>query len=234
MITLYVFGNAFGLADPSPFVVKAHGLLRMAGIAYNTELANFKKAPKGKFPVVNDNGKIVPDSTLIRFHLETAHGIDFDSGMSESERGAAWAFEKLCEDQLYWAIVDERWMNDTNFEKGPRHFFDSAPAIIRPLIVAIIRRKVRKNLHAQGWGRFTREEKRLIAGRAMAALASYLKDREFLGGAQPCGADASVYATISGFLTEFFQSDIRQEVLKHPVLVEYANRMKARYFSEIT
>jgi len=32
MITLYSFGPAFGLPDPSPFVTKAATLLKMAGL----------------------------------------------------------------------------------------------------------------------------------------------------------------------------------------------------------
>ena len=37
MITLYTFGPAFGLPDPSPFVMKAEVLLKMAGLPYRTD-----------------------------------------------------------------------------------------------------------------------------------------------------------------------------------------------------
>src|SRR5436190_8140000 len=37
MITLYTFGPAFGLPDPSPFVTKVEVLLKMAGLAYGTD-----------------------------------------------------------------------------------------------------------------------------------------------------------------------------------------------------
>ena len=45
--------------------------------------------------------------------------------------------------------VHARWMDDGNFAKGPREFFGSVPAPLRPLVIAIIRRKVRSALHAQ-------------------------------------------------------------------------------------
>ena len=50
MITLYTFGPAFGLPDPSPFVTKVEVLLKMAGLAYGTNTTGFRRAPKGKLP----------------------------------------------------------------------------------------------------------------------------------------------------------------------------------------
>jgi hypothetical protein len=47
MITLYTFGPAFGLPDPSPFVTKVEVLLKMAGLAYRTDTTGFRQAPKG-------------------------------------------------------------------------------------------------------------------------------------------------------------------------------------------
>jgi len=70
MITLYTFGPAFGLPDPSPFVMKAEVLLKMAGVPYRTDTTGFRKAPKGKLPYIEDGGEIISDSTFIRFHLE--------------------------------------------------------------------------------------------------------------------------------------------------------------------
>lgn len=233
MLTLYTFGPAFGLADPSPFIMKAHVLLKMAGLDYATAPADFKKAPKGKFPVLEDDGQLVPDSTLIRFHIEKKYGFDFDVGVSAEARAAAWAFEKLCEDQLYWALVHERWMIDANFDKGPRNFFNKAPALIRPVIVRMIRNKVRKNLHGQGFGRYDAAEKLAVAGKAIQAISDYLAQRPYLGGDHPCGSDAAVFATVSGLLTPYFDSAINDEARKHPVLVDYATRMKARYFPEM-
>ena len=45
MITLYVFGPAFGLPDPSPFVTKAETLLKMAALPYRTQTGGRTKAP---------------------------------------------------------------------------------------------------------------------------------------------------------------------------------------------
>ena len=133
MITLYSFGPAFGLPDPSPFVSKAELLLKMARLPYTIDTHGFRKAPKGKLPYIVDDGEAVADSTFIRWHLEKKYHIDFDRGLNAEQRAIAWAFEKMLEDHLYWAVVKDRWLNDANFAKGPRKFFRGLPAPIQPL-----------------------------------------------------------------------------------------------------
>ena len=98
MITLYTFGPAFGVPDPSPYCMKALMLLKMAGLEFRTQPANLRKAPKGKAPYMDDNGTRIADSTFIRFHLESTYGIDFDAGLSDKEHATAGACEKLVED----------------------------------------------------------------------------------------------------------------------------------------
>ena len=153
MITLHTFGPNFGLPDPSPFVTKAELLLKMSGQPYRTDTEGFGKAPKGKLPYIKDDGTPIADSTFIRWHLEKKYQIDFDRGLSAEQRAIAWAFEKMAEDHLYWALVHARWMDDANFAKGPMVFFRKIPAPVRPIMVVMIRRQVRKALHAHGMGR---------------------------------------------------------------------------------
>src|SRR5215471_15398166 len=127
MITLYNFGPAFGLPDPSPFVTKAEILLKMAGLPYRTDITGFRKAPKGKLPYIDDDGEKIADSTFIRFHIEKKYRFDFDRSLDAEQRAIAWAFEKLAEDHIYWAIVEARWCDRANFNQGPRKFFDAVP-----------------------------------------------------------------------------------------------------------
>src|SRR5207237_862463 len=91
MITLYTFGPAFGLPDPSPFVMKAEVLLKMAGLVYRTDTKGLRRAPKGKLPYIEDDGERIADSTFIRWHVERKYGIDFDRGLARQEPGAARA-----------------------------------------------------------------------------------------------------------------------------------------------
>lgn len=230
MITLYTFGPAFGLPDPSPFVTKAEVLLKMAGLPYKTDTAGFNKAPKGKLPYIDDDGTIVADSTFIRMHLERKHHVDFDEGLSPAERGAMWAFEKMCEDHLYWASLHARWMDDANFDAGPRKFFAAVPAPIRPLVVAMVRRQVRRNLWGHGLGRHSKEEIEQLAARSIDAIADFLADKPYLMGQTPCGADATVFAFMTGCLCPRFKTPIRTVAEQRSNLVAYCERMMERYF----
>lgn len=233
MITLYTFGPAFGLPDPSPFVTKAEVLLKMAKLPYKTDTGGFNKAPKGKLPYIDDDGEIVCDSTFIRLHLEQKHGIDFDDGLSAAERGIAWAFEKMCENHLYWAGLHARWMVDANFDKGPRQFFDGAPAPLRPFIVAMVRRQIRRNLWGHGMGRHSKAEMEQLAARDIDAIADFLADKPYLMGETPCGADATVSAFMAAALCPLFETSIRTCAEQRPNLVAYRDRLMARYFPEL-
>ena len=232
MITLYTFGPAMGLPDPSPPCMKADVLLKLAGLPYRLDHTGFGKAPKGKQPYLDDDGVKVADSTFIRWYLETKYGIDFDKGLTDAQRGQAWAFEKLCDDNLYFAMVSERWVIDANFARGPAKFFAGAPAAIRPLIKAMVRRKVRRTLDLQGTGRHTRDEINRIAARGIDAIAAQLGARPWLMGTEPCSADASVFATVAGLLCPAFDTPLIAATQRHATLVAYRDRGMARWYPD--
>jgi glutathione S-transferase len=196
MITLYCFSIAAGLPDVSPFVVKAMTLLKLAGLDYVEDHTGFSRAPKGKLPYIDDDGTIVADSTFIRFHLEKAHGIDFDARLTAEQRAIGWALEKMCEEHLFWVIACAIWLDDANFERGPARFFESVPALARPLAKWFIRRKVAKSAWGQGMARHRPEEIAALGVRDIEALAAALGDKPYLFGDRPHGADAAVFAFI--------------------------------------
>jgi glutathione S-transferase len=232
MITLYTFGPAFGLPDPSPFVMKAEMLLKLSGLPYQTDTKGFGKAPKGKLPYMDDDGERIADSTFIRMHLERKRQIDFDRGLDAQQRGTAWAFEKMMEDHLYWMLVSARWMDDANFAKGPVNFFRAVPALVRPVVIAMIRRKVRKSLHAHGIGRHSPAEIAALGDRGIAAIADYLGEKPFFMGAEPTGADATVFAFMAGALCPTFETPLRTSAERYDNLKRYVGRMTARFYPD--
>jgi len=233
MITLHTFGPNFGLPDPSPFVTKAEMLLKMSGQPYRTDTESFGKAPKGKLPYIEDDGARIADSTFIRWHLEKKYQVDFDRGLTADERATAWAFEKMAEDHLYWALLHARWMDDANFAKGPIVFFRKVPAPVRPLVVAMIRRHVRKALHAHGMGRHSPAEITALATRAIDAIAEYLGPKPFFMGAKPTGADATMFAFTANVLCPIFETPIRTAAERHDNLKRYVGRMTACFYPDL-
>jgi glutathione S-transferase len=233
MITLYTFGPAFGLPDPSPFVTKAEVLLKTAGLAYRTNTAGFRRAPKGKLPYIDDDGERVADSTFIRWHLENKYRMDFDKGLLAEQRAIAWAFEKMAEDNLYWALVDARWIDDVNFAKGPKNFFRKIPAPVRPFMVAFIRRQLKRTLHGQGMGRHTGAEILALGTRSIDAIADFLGPKPFFMGSEPSGVDATMFAFVAGALCPHFNTPLRTAAERHENLRRYVGRMTARYYPEL-
>jgi glutathione S-transferase len=139
----------------------------------------------------------------------------------------------MMEDHLYWVMVYWRWLDDANFERGPKTFFKRAPAPIRPLITALVRRKVRANLHAHGIGRHTDEEKNALADRCVDALSQVLGDNRYLMGNAPCGADATAFAFIAGGLPDIFESPLQKKLAGTSNLVAYRDRMMAEFFPTV-
>jgi glutathione S-transferase len=232
MITLYAFGPAFGLPDPSPFVTKAEMLLKMAGQPFRIDTGGFNKAPKGKLPYIDDGGEKIGDSTFIRQHLERKYGIDFDNGLSAEQRAIAWAFEKMAEDNLYWTLVDARWLDDANFAKGPAQFFQKIPAPLRPFVVAMIRRTVRKRTKAQGMGLHTGPEIIALGTRSIDAIAEYLGSKPFFMGNEPTGVDATMFAFAAGALCPHFDTPLRTAAERHDNLRRYVGRVTARFYPD--
>jgi glutathione S-transferase len=207
MITLHIFGRMpnVPLPDPSPFCIKAEVLLKMAGVPYRVDTSGFAKAPKGKQPYIVFRDRKIPDSTFIRWHLEN---------------------------HLYHAIGHDRWLIDANFNKGPAHYFEAAPALIRPLIVAKVRRDVRKAIHAHGMGRHSQDEITQLATGDINAIAAQLGDKPYFMGAEPTGVDATVFGFVASVLCPVFETTQRTVAEGHANLVAYNARMMARYYPD--
>ena len=231
-IKLYCFRPAGGLPDASPFVVKVMTLLKLAGLDYTTDSGGYARAPKGKLPYIDDNGAIVADSTFIRFHLEDAHDVDFDAGLTAEQKAIGWCAEKMCEEHLYWLVARAMWMDDANFERGPARWFNKLPAPARPFAKWYMRRRVSKNLWSQGMGRHGAAEADRLGVRDIDALAGLIGDKAFLFGDTPHSADATVFAFLAAIMSPIAQTAMRDAALATPTLVAYRARMMRRFFPD--
>ena len=67
MISLYSFGPALGVEDPSPFVLKVNAFMRLSNIPFENigTFNNIQKAQKKKLPFIKDGANIICDSFFI-------------------------------------------------------------------------------------------------------------------------------------------------------------------------
>jgi glutathione S-transferase len=232
MITLYGFGAGFGLPEISPFVTKTEVQLKMAGLAYRKEKARPPASPKGQLPYIVDEAESIADSTFIRAHIEGKYGFDFDAPLSLQARAQAWAFERMIEHHVYWALVGARWVDTENFAKGPAHFFDGLPEHQREKLREDAQFRVAENYLLSGLGRHAPEEDVDLAVRSLFALSVQLGDKQYLFGDTPCGSDATAFGAIAGILTPFFESPLRRQAEKFENLTAYVDRMMLQYYPE--
>lgn len=106
MIKLHQFAPAFGLPNASPFCMKVETWLRMAGLPYErVNSGDVLRAPKGKLPVIDDDGTRVADSSFIIDYLKARCGDPLDAALTSRQRALAVALQRLFKDSLYWALL---------------------------------------------------------------------------------------------------------------------------------
>lgn len=234
MITLYTFGSAFGLPDISPFVTKAEMLLKLAGLEYRTDPEGFNAAPKGKLPYMDDDGERIADSTFIRLHIERKYGVDFDRGLDAEQRATAWAFERMFEDHVYWAVLHARWIDDDNFNRGPRAYFESLrlPIPMRFIVPRLARRQLKSQLMGHGMGRHTEPEVVTLGTRSLDAAASFLGYKTYMMRYEPSGLDATAFAFLIGALCPLFETPLRGAADRHDNIKAYVRRMAERFYPD--
>lgn len=231
MIKLYQFQPAFGLPNASPFCMKVETYLRMAGLPYECPHgADFRKSPKGKLPYIEDNGKIVADSTFILDYLRATYGDTLDTRLSAHERALGVVIQRAFEESLYWPVLYSRWIDDAGFAKTKDAFFARMTFPLRQIIPIFARRGLRSQLQGQGTGRHSRDEIYAIGCRDISALADLLGDKAFFLGNEPASVDATAYAFLANLLWVPIDLPMRAHAVKRPNLQAYCERMKARFY----
>lgn len=232
MIRVHQFAPAFGLPNASPFCMKLENYLRMAGLPYElVNDGNVIKAPLGKLPYIEDGGRVVADTQFIIEHLKASYGDPLDATMSARDRALATAFQRLLEEDLYWAVVHTRWIDDAGWAKTRAAFFGALPLPLRWILPPLARRGLRAQMRGHGMGLHRAAEIHEIGGRDIDAMADFLADKPFMLGEQPRSLDASAYAFLANLLWAPVDSPIRERARSRPNLEAYCQRMKARYYA---
>lgn len=232
MIRLHQFAPAFGLPNASPFCMKLETYLRMVGLPY--ELVNsgdVLRAPKGKLPFIDDDGTRVADTSFIIEYLKGRYGDPLDAALSPEQAAVATAFQRLLEEDLYWAVVQTRWVEDAGWQTTRDAFFGALPVPLRWIVPPLARRGLRSEMRGHGMGRHGAAEIHAIGCRDVTAVADFLADKPFMLGESPTSLDATAHAFLANLLWAPVDSPIQRHARARPTLEAYCQRMKARYFA---
>lgn len=231
-LVVHQLPGAWGLPSISPFCLKLDAWLRMTGIPFRTVVdATPFRGPKGKLPFIEHEGRKLGDSGFIIDHLKSRFGKDPDAGLSAAERGVSLALRRLVEENLYWTMVHERWVVESNWRVFREVVLGGIPAPLRPVVGQFARRGVRAQLRGHGIGLHTPAEIHEIGRRDISAIADFLGDKPFLMGDTPTDIDAVAYGLLPNIMNVPLESPIRDEARSRKNLVAYVERFTQRFFA---
>jgi glutathione S-transferase len=231
MISLYQGPAAWGVANISPFCLKLESYLRMAGVPYAVKPLAMNKAPKGKIPFIEVDGKLMGDSQLIIEHLKRKHGDPLDAKLGAEERARGHVLRRMLEESTYWHLVYVRWATEDGWKVYRPIFEAMFPPVVGKVVPSLIRRKVIQNLKAHGLGRHQPEEILEMGKADISALAALLGDKPFLFGEHPTSFDAVVYAFVASITAFPVDSAFKRYTLEQQNLVRYIERFQQRYYA---
>ncbi len=224
-MTIKVYGTRL-----SPFVEKVVRGLQLKKLDYQliepkTPMDLAKANPTtGKMPVVEIDGERIYDSTFILRRLDELEPnpplLSDDAMTAANQR----QLEDWADEALYWYTMAFRW-TERNGRRTANQILASAPAILRTLLVPLVKRKIGGMAKAQGMGRLPEDVlEREYAGR-LEDLERLLGNRDFFYGDRPSVADLAVYGQLSMGDNDV-TPETRQAIRARPKLVEYLKRVE--------
>lgn len=226
-IVLHTLPPAFELRNVSPFCLKIEMALTHLGLPFEqVEEGDPRKAPKGKLPWLELDGRVIPDSELILVELDRHTDGRVFGGIAPADRAKGLAFTRLAEDHLYWLMVASRWLDPAWFPHVKEGFFGIAPAPVRGLVAGMARRQVARTLHLHGLGRHTLDEQKAFARADLGAIGAAVTDAPYLAGKAISVFDFAVAALLATTYDQQPPTWINPVADEFPEVRAYAERIQ--------
>lgn len=212
-----------GLESWSPFCLKAHRALRIAGLAYESRHgrmpSDFKDLnPAGQVPVLLVDGKAVFDSTRI---IEKILELAPNAFAVSSE---AWLWEDWADRSLNGYVVAARWADPKNWPLLRDMYFGKAPWLVRSFVAPAVRHRVVKALEARDFLRHGQDALWTDFRRVLDHLEGRAPERGFWLGSALSVADLGIFAQLRSLRTQLTAAQSREIELR-PRLVDYLDRV---------
>lgn len=232
-IVLWQMQPLWGIPNPSPFCLKLETWLRMVGLPYDARaIEGPPKSKAGKVPYIErPDGSLLSDSSVIIDTLSRERGVDLDRALSPRDRALGTLLQRTFEEDLYFIVLHERWVDAQNWPRIAQDYFGHFPWALRTFVLPIVRRQIVAAARGQGVSRLP-EDQRVEKGKAdLRAIAELLGDQPFFFG-QPSRYDAVAYGFLANAFASPLASPIGDEARAHANLVAYCERMKKTYWAD--
>ncbi len=235
-IVLWELGEAGldGFETHSPFCLKVHRALRLAGLPYArrhvanpASLARLSAARQA--PILAVDGQPIADSTsILRWIDAVVPGALVPASADERLRAEAWLWEGYADAALYGFVLAARWADPRNWPVVRAAYFEQAPWLVRALVVPRLRAGVVAGLVARDVTRRGLDATWTELGRTLDDLEARAPWNGFwLGTDEPTVADLSLFAQLHELRSPLTPVQARMIAVR-PRLDDWLDRVDAR------
>lgn len=191
-----------GFESWSPFCLKAHRALVVAGLRYRRAVKKLPSEakpynPTGQYPSLVVDGTSVPDSSDILHKLDDLSGGKLTAGLSGTALGEAWLYEELGDSTVNGYLLASRWADDENFPRARDAIMSGIPGAVRGIAGHIFRRGIVKRLVARDVWRAGPEACWRRFGDTLDALEARAPEHGFwMATAAPTVADLGLFGQL--------------------------------------
>lgn len=225
MIQLHEFPLING-KNISPFCLKVETYCKLANIPFQHVDSSPNKAPRKQLPFIDDQGKIIPDSSNILTYLKEAYGNPLDENCSALQHAQGRLLTQMCENTLYFTMAYSRWVDPSNWPTMKQALFADLPPVIKSIVPSLVQRGVIKQLTAQGTAKKPVDEIYRNAAYDLEAIAEILQQQTFAVADHPTSYDATVYAFLVHIVYSQIQSPLEETAQSLPALKYYVDSIE--------
>ena len=229
VVVLHQFERGTNMPNLSPFALKLETFLRMANIQYVVDTEE-PQGRRGKCPWITINGVELSDSELIIDYLTRHFKHPIPEKLTPAEHAVGRAVQVMLDEHTIMAVAYKRYVLD-----NMSYIVNLIPKAYR-LQVRLMKSHfvsvIKKAFYIQGMGRFSEEEMLFFLRRELRALQDVIGDKPFLLADAPSTYDAAAFAELTQVIYGCAPEVERYVRDSHGVLVQYHERMKAKYWPD--